>query len=165
MKRIPTFEQFVTEKFKEDKDLKEHPVTVSFTVGFMDGPGEYSGLPEIGFKAPKKPREAYQDNPDESPFLNKKTTKDYQAAVKQVDAFIKKNKIKAKPKYLEPTMDSPGIIRLALVKEDLPDREGKTNLKPLLLQLGNLETARYRESSNHRLGLDMTEVPTYYGPY
>jgi len=124
MRHIPTFEQFVTEKFKEDRDFKEQPVTLSFTVEIAE--------------------------------------RDYQAAVKQIDAFIKKNKIKAKPKYNEPTMDSPGIIRLALVKEDLPDREGKTNLRPLLLQLGNLETAQHKESDNHRLGLDLQWVLQFH---
>lgn len=165
MDRILTFEKFIVEKYKEDSGHKEHPVTVSFTVQFMDGPGQPYGLPEIGYKAPKKAREAYQDNPDESPFLNKKTKKDYQTAVKQIDVFIKKNKIKAKPKYYEPTLETPGVIRLALVKDDLPDREGRTNLRPLFLQLGNLGTALESESQNYRLGYDMKDVPKYYGSY
>jgi hypothetical protein len=165
LKYVPTFESFINERFKEDPEYKDAPVTVSFTVTFMEGKKEWYGLPEEGYTAPKKLRDAYQDNPDESPFLNKKTTRDYQAAVKQIDAFIKKNKIKGKPKYFEPTMDSPGIIRLALVEGDLPDREGRTNLRPLMLQLGNLETAQERESSNLRLGLDVDDMPAYYGPY
>lgn len=165
MKYLKLFEQFINEKYKEDSDLKDLPVTISFTVQFMDGPGEPEGLPEIGYKAPKKAREMYQDNPDESPFLNKKTKKDYKTAVKQIDVFIKKNKIMGKPKYYEPTLNTPGIIRLALVKGDLPDREGRTNLRPLFLQLGKLGTALESESTNYRLGYEMDFVPQYYGSY
>ena len=134
MKYLPTFESFVNEKFKAMPD-KRFPIMKSFRVGFRDGKG-------------KKAVAAYQDNPEESLFLNKKTIKDYKAAVKMVDAFVKKAKIKAKPEYTEPELDMPGIIDLTLGRDDYQDREAGKNLQPLYTQLSKLETsASYGSSS------------------
>lgn len=127
MKYLPTFESFVNEKFKAMPD-KRFPIMVNFRVGFTDGKG-------------KKAEAAYQDNPEESLFLNKKTIKDYKAAVKMVDAFLKKAKIKAKPEYREPSMELPGMIDLTLGRDDYQDREAGKNLQPLYAQLSKLETS------------------------
>jgi len=133
-KYVPTFESFVNEKFKAMPD-KRFPIMKSFRVGFRDGKG-------------KKAVAAYQDNPEESLFLNKKTIKDYKAAVKIVDAFVKKAKIKAKPEYREPELDMPGMIDLTLGRDDYQDREAGKNLQPLYTQLSKLETsASYGSSS------------------
>jgi hypothetical protein len=127
MRHIPTFESFINEKFRALED-KRFPVMTSFEVGFRDGKGKKSVL-------------AYLDNSDESVFLNKKTIKDYEAAVKMTEAFVKKTKIKEKPIYDEPTMDSPGEIRLKLGQDDLPDRQAGKNLQPLYTQLSKLDTS------------------------
>tara|TARA_B100000768_G_scaffold20695_1_gene18481 strand:- start:5591 stop:6514 length:924 start_codon:yes stop_codon:yes gene_type:complete len=127
MRHIPTFESFINEKFRALED-KRFPVMTSFEVGFRDGKGKKSVL-------------AYLDNSDESVFLNKKTIKDYEAAVKMTEAFVKKTKIKEKPIYDEPTMDSPGTILLILGQDDLPDRQAGKNLQPLYTQLSKLDTS------------------------